>query len=259
MEKRKNRDMERIRKPFQGVGNIIRFNWHFYILSVSLMSILFAGSWFFRDRSAFYLGWLSWLILAVSILSLLVSFYIYDLSELYSLSWLDDRNEDRIVNIHAGFDETSSLLAKKFPSAELKVFDFYDPGKHTEISIARARKAVPAFPGTISTATTNLPLAEGSADAVYLILAAHEIRDRAERLLFFKELDRIVKPTGRIIVTEHLRDWPNFLAYNIGFFHFLPVAAWSETFRQAGLIICEQKKITPFITTYILQKNGTAC
>lgn len=31
MEKRKNRAMEQLRNPFQGVKNIVRFNWHFYV------------------------------------------------------------------------------------------------------------------------------------------------------------------------------------------------------------------------------------
>ena len=53
----------------------------------------------------------------------------------------------RIVNIHAGFDETSVMLKEKFPACELIVFDFYDPAKHTEVSIQDGRtKGLPAFP-----------------------------------------------------------------------------------------------------------------
>lgn len=29
------------RKPFQGVGNILRFNWHFYLLSLVVLGVLF--------------------------------------------------------------------------------------------------------------------------------------------------------------------------------------------------------------------------
>ena len=28
------------RKPFQGVSNIIRFNWHFYLLALVMVSLL---------------------------------------------------------------------------------------------------------------------------------------------------------------------------------------------------------------------------
>ncbi len=44
---------------------------------------------------------------------------------------------------------------------------------------------------------------------------------RKKELSFFNELNRVLKPNGQIVVTEHLRDLNNFLAYNIGFFHFL--------------------------------------
>ena len=34
------------------------------------------------------------------------------------------------------------------------------------------------------------------------------------------------------MVTEHLRDLPNFLAYTVGFFHFLSVASWHRPFGR---------------------------
>ena len=57
---------------------------------------------------------------------------------------------------------------------------------------------------------------------------------------------------------EHQRDVYNFLAYNIGFFHFLSATTWKQTFAGAGLSESRTIKITPFITTFILAKNGMA-
>jgi SAM-dependent methyltransferase len=247
--------MERLR--FQGVTNIIRFNRHFYVLSIVFVIVLIVTGW--RLAGGRYWGYammLSLLVVAVSGISLLVSFYVYDLSGLYSLQWLGDVagnglggvDEGLIVNIHAGFDETSRLLVQKFPSCELKVFDFYDPVKHTEVSIARARKAYPPFPGTVRITTDVLPLEDGSVDTVFLMFAAHEIRDMEERVVFFKELNRVLAPSGRMIITEHLRDLPNFLAYNIGFFHFLPASVWAETFRRAGFFVKGNRKVTAFLS-----------
>ena len=192
-------------------------------------------------------------------ISLMASFYVYDLSDLYKLSWASKTgNEKLIVNINAGFDETSELLKSKFNNAELVALDFYDPIKHTEISIKRARKAYPPYPNTQHITTNNLELADNIADKIFVILSAHEIRNADERILFFKELKRIVKPEGEIIVTEHLRDIPNFLAYNIGFFHFYSKNNWLKTFEKSGFQINQEKKITPFISTFILGKNGNS-
>jgi hypothetical protein len=180
-----------VRKPFQGVTNIIRFNWHFYAIAATFIILLLLFNSFLYPGAAVLVFTVIFLV-AISIsISLIVSFYVYDLSGLYSLNWVDQldiASTSNLVNINAGFDETSHLLQKKFPLASLRVVDFYDPSKHTEISIKRARKVYAGFQGTESITTTNPFLEEKSADLIFLILAAHEIRDRAEREDFFMHL-----------------------------------------------------------------------
>jgi SAM-dependent methyltransferase len=253
--------MASIRKPFQGVWNIIQFNWPFYVVSSILFLFLLYLLPELPPPFQTYGYLLACIGIAVFLFSLVVSWYVYDCSNLYQLDWIDELNflpTDRLVNIHAGFDETSVLLNAKFPVSLLAVFDFYDPLKHTEASIKRARKVYPPFPGTLSTGTTSLPLEDQSIDLVVVMLAAHEIRNHEERVCFFRSLERILKPSGNIAVVEHLRDLPNFSAYTIGFFHFHSKATWRKTFRDAGLKLKQEKKITPFISIFILQKNGTA-
>lgn len=243
-----------MRKPLQGVWNIIRFNWHFYAIAFgALLFFLIIANYLHLQ----YLYILCALIFAPILISLVASFYVYDWSGLYDLKWIEtDNSEKIIVNINAGFDETSALLNDKFETAELIALDFYNPQTHTEISIKRARKAYPPFPNTQAVTTENLPLSNNSADKIFVILSAHEIRNDAERVRFFKELRRTLKPNGQIYVTEHLRDTANFLAYNIGFFHFFSRGSWLKVFANSNLNIEREKKLTPFISTFILNKNG---
>ncbi len=252
--------MDVIRKPFQGVYNIIRFNWHFYVLAIAFLLLLFLINKMANPSFALF-GWVAfYLILSSICMSLFASFYIYDLSGLYKLNWLDSlpiKDNSTILNIHAGFDETSVLLQTKYKPSKMMVFDFYNPDLHTEISIKRARKVYPPYPGTKKISTSCLPLDSHSIDTTFTILAAHEIRKEDERILFFKELKRITKSDGQIVVTEHLQDIPNFLAYNIGFYHFHTKSTWLKTFSAAGLSVQKEIKITPFISTFILQKNGS--
>jgi SAM-dependent methyltransferase len=250
--------MEKMRKPFQGVGNIIRFNWHFYVLSLSSILFILILANYFNEPYRPYLFLFCFLIFLPIFISLCISYYVYDVSQLYSLNWIDVDNEKiNIININAGFDETSILLKEKFPVAELAVLDFYDQTKHTEVSIKRARVAYPPYPNTISVTTNLFPFEDNSTDKIFVIFAAHEIRDKEERVAFFKELQRILKPTGQIIVTEHLRDVPNFLAYNIGFLHFYSHQTWLNTFLAANLNLQKEQKTTSFISTFTLTKNGT--
>lgn len=226
------------------------------MLSLGFILLFFNLSIWYQSLNSYL--WIAGLaILWLNIISLSVSFYVYDLSTLYDFNWLDAQKAgDRIINISAGFDETSVILRKKFLAVEIIVLDFYDPLTHTEVSIKRARKAYPAFPGTQSVESINLQMKENFADKIFVILSAHEIRNKDERIKFFKELKRLIKPTGQIFIVEHLRDTANFLAYNIGFFHFYSKSNWCEVFQTAELKIQKEIKITPFISTFILEKNG---
>jgi ubiquinone/menaquinone biosynthesis C-methylase UbiE len=252
--------MDYIRKPFQGVWNIIRFNWHFYILSFSFLLFIMLLTNYVNETATFYLHLFCILIALPIFVSLLVSYYVYDLAGLYELHWINESRNDeirKIVNINAGFDETSVLLKEKFKCSELIALDFYDPLKHTEVSIKRARKAYPAYFKTQQVTTIKLPLEDNSVDKVFVIFSAHEIRDETERMAFFNELKRILKPKGKIIITEHLRDTSNFLAYNIGFFHFYSKSTWLKIFKSAELNIQKEEKFTSFISIFTLTKNGT--
>lgn len=251
--------MEIKRSPLQGVTNIVRFNWHFYVFALVVYAAFFFALDYVPTNFQLWLRIILLASIAVTAISLLVSFYVYDLSELYELKWLDEllrESPKHIVNINAGFDETSILLQQKFPNVELFVFDFYDPEQHTEVSIKRARKAYPPFPNTKVVRTSHLPMEDHSIDVAFAILAAHEIRDQNERIIFFTELRRILKPDGTILVIEHLQDVANFLAYNIGFRHFHRHSDWLKTFSASGLNLQQERKITPFISAFVLKTNG---
>lgn len=247
-----------MRKPYQGVWNIIRFNRHFYIFYVIVIVLLF-----FTIRSLWGGSLAAWVCVLISLpvgISLFISHWIYDRSNLYQLPWLDTlgiKPGDTLVNINAGFDETSNIIKNKYSGIHLEVFDFYNESRHTEPSISRARKAYPPYPGTRIISTSKIPLGDHVADFVFLILSAHEIRKEHERLEFFKEVHRVIKPEGSIVVVEHLRDSANFLAYTIGTFHFFSKNNWMLVFKKAGFKIENVMKTTAFISTFILKNNGT--
>lgn len=254
--------MDAVREPLQGLRNIIRFNWHFYALAFGLALAVCAAALLLSAPLSYY-GWAALgLLLAPVLISLAVSWYVYDCAGLYKLGWLPAHVAPtpgtKLLTISAGFDELTPLLAPTWPADQLLAVDFYDPTRHTEVSIKRARQAYPPMPGTLRVTTQILPLPTHSADYAIAFLAAHEIRDAAERAIFFQELARVLKPTGELIVVEHLRDTANFLAYTIGFLHFHSWRAWLATFRVAGLRVVQEVKITPFITAFILHRDAAS-
>ncbi len=265
MEEGSRRTIGAPRRPFQGVLNILRFNWHFFVLAgggvaaLALASATLEGAPRLVALGAFGLRGGSVLV------SLLVSSYVYDFSGLYRLEWLTAETgleepggpgepASRMANIHAGFDETSALLRARYPAAAWTVMDFYDPAKHTEASISRARRAYPPSPEDLRVDTSELPISSSSMDAIFVVLAAHEIRDADERQAFFEELHRVLKPHGSIILVEHLRDWPNLLAYTAGAFHFVGRAAWLAAFENARLRVSETLAPNRFMACFVLVK-----
>lgn len=242
------------RRKFQGVLNILSFNRHFYIVGLLALVLLFTSRLFIDWPSLVF-----WLTIAAFIygliMPLIVSAYVYDFSGYYDFHWLtnqvkDTKNVNLITNINAGFDETSFIIKDKFPGSDLKVFDFYNAKRHTEPAIIRARKVSLVYPDTKSISSDIIPLDDKSVDIVFLLSSVHEIRSNEEKVEFLKECHRVCKPNGQVIMVEHLRDFPNFLAFSVGFTHFFSRAVWKKVFLRAGFTKLRETKFTPFMSIF---------
>ena len=248
------------RSPFQGVTTVVRFNWHFYAIALLTTALLIILANVGPGWLAPFSITLASLVFLSTGLSLGATWLAYDACGLYTLTWLRPwlPENGKAANIHAGFDETTLLLRATFLGMEWRVFDFYDPSQHTEVSIRRARRAARPPADTVSISTRNLPLGPHSLDRILLFLAAHEIRDPAERTAFFAELHRALTPDGLLIITEHLRDLPNIAAYNLGAWHFHSKATWLTAFKSSHFELVATFHPAPLITTFILKKHGSA-
>ncbi|MCX8523315.1 class I SAM-dependent methyltransferase [Chryseobacterium formosus] len=247
--------MEINRRKFQGVLNILSFNRHFYIFGIGVLALIIISHQIFHwSDSLFWIIIISFLY--GLIMPLIVSAYIYDFSGYYNFNWLkkceiDDLKVKKIVNINAGFDETSFIIKNNFPNADLKVFDFYDSERHTEAAIIRARKVSLVYPNTQQMKSDSIAMNDSSIDLVFLLSAVHEIRSNEEKIQFLKECHRICKPDGKVIMVERLRDFPNFSAFSVGFTHFFSKKTWRNAFESAGFKTFEDIKFTPFMSIFI--------
>ena len=186
---------------------------------------------------------------------LFVSAYVYDFSGFYNFDWLKKLNiEDTLdksnLNINAGFDETSYIIKSILPQSNLQVYDFYNSKQHTEPAIIRARKVSLVYHNTQQINSNSIPLNDNSVDNIFLISAIHEIRKQDEKVRFLKECRRVCKPNGNVIMVEHLRDFPNLVAFTIGFTHFFSKATWRMAFDKAGFTSFKETKFTPFMSIF---------
>jgi SAM-dependent methyltransferase len=246
--------MEIERRKFQGVLNILSFNRHFYVFGLLALILIIACKFYFNWSNGWY-----WLVVFAFIyglaMPLILSAYVYDFSGFYTFDWLRKRNiedskEKFNLNINAGFDETSFIIQSILPQTKLQVYDFYNAQRHTEPAIVRARKVSMVFPNTQQISTNKIPLKDHSVDTIFLLSAIHEIRAYDEKVQFLKECRRVCKPNGNVIMVEHLRDFPNFVAFTIGFTHFFSKATWKRAFHDAGFASFNEEKFTPFMSIF---------
>jgi SAM-dependent methyltransferase len=246
--------MEIKRRKFQGVLNILSFNRHFYVFGLAALALIIASHVIFSWPNLLY-----WIIISAFlyglIMPLLVSAYVYDFSGYYNFNWLKkynigDADTKQILNINAGFDETSFIIKNIFPQSELKVFDFYNAEQHTEPAIVRARKVSLVYPNTQQIISNSIPLKDNSVDIIFLLSAVHEIRSLEEKVQFLKECHRLCKPNAKVIMVEHLRDFPNFVAFSVGFTHFFSKKIWKKAFQKAGFSSFEETKFTAFMSIF---------
>jgi SAM-dependent methyltransferase len=246
--------MEVKRKPFQGVLNILSFNRHFYVFGLVALTLILTSHILFNWSNVLYSIILLSFIYGLT-MPLIVSAYVYDFSGYYNFNWLKNLNltdskDTQILNINAGFDETSFIIKNLFPESDLKVFDFYNSKQHTEPAIIRARKVSLVYPNTQQIISNAIPLKDNSVDYIFLLSAVHEIRTQEEKVQFLKECHRVCKSNGSVIMVEHLRDFPNFVAFSIGFTHFFSKKIWQKAFKEAGFSSFNETKFTPFMSVF---------
>lgn len=246
------------RGQWQGMLTIARFNWPFYlaafvVLMASAIGLLLLVSPGLKLLCGIiFLGSVYFIFVSLG-----VSHFIYDRSDLYRWKWLDRALGNvkirRAIFCHSGFDETSAALREKFGGAQWQLLDHYDGQRMTEPSIRRARAMFPPGPDTLPARHDAWPLAADSADAVFGLLAIHELRSETERTAWFTECKRCLRHDGRAVIVEHVRDTANLLAFGPGFLHFHSVASWQRCWTSAGFRLADQFRVTPFVRVFLLK------
>jgi ubiquinone/menaquinone biosynthesis C-methylase UbiE len=117
----------------------------------------------------------------------------------------------------------------------------------SEPSIQRARRSDQSLVPFEKATFSALPLDDCQFDTVFLIFVAHELRKSDVRLRFLRETNRVLKPGGKLVLVEHIRDWKNLLAYGPGALHFFSRNQWSTLCQKAGFCDADEVGITPFV------------
>jgi hypothetical protein len=239
---------------------IAAFNWPFYLAAAVVCAVALSGMLLSKELSvrvvcALALAGASYFL----IVSLGVSHLVYDRSDLYRWNWLQRAlaggKADDVIVCHCGFDEVSRAIDRQLPGASLRVLDHFDEKLMTEASVRRARRRFPPEPGTADSPYSEWPIAAGTTEVVFGILAIHELRKEQERADWFREAARCLRLGGRVVLVEHVRDLANFVAFGPGFLHFHSPENWRRCWERAGLRLHDEFRVTAWVRVFILTRR----
>lgn len=241
-------------KRESGAARIFRYNWPIYVATWAA-----AGT-------AFVLGWVRpagpvlWLLagaaLTWSVVSLLVSRHVYDRSGLAQgalVPPLLPAPMQTWATLHAGLDAEIDLDAV-MPGHCVGRLDIFDARYMGASSVRRARQMTAPTRPSVPCSPVSLALPDRACDAVIVAFTAHEVRDPDARERLFGEVLRILRPGGRALLVEHLRDLSNFLAFGPGFLHFLPRRAFLSAASRAGFAVTGEQRVTPWVMALVLER-----
>jgi SAM-dependent methyltransferase len=244
------------RGRYDGLTNVFMFNWpSFAIAGAGAFALVFAARFVDFRMRALMLGTAMLVFMGV-VAVIVVTHWIYDRSNLYRWDWLLQHVTTpprRVLNVHAGYDESADALAALFPGAEIINCDIFDPTYATSPAVVRARERSQRR-DTLRGTVDKLPIEDGWADLVIGFLALHEVRDPAKRIKLFDELRRATAPDARMVIVEHLRDAANFAVYGPGAFQFLPRTTWVASVGQ-GFALRSEQTVTPFVHVLAFQRT----
>lgn len=237
---------------------VLLFNKDKIILGVVASILGFTISGLVGQPMSYLLIVVSGLILVNIMLALFASYKLYDQSNLYKpeklFSKIKFNDEDQVIFLHASFDPISRNLEKLIPPTNLRIYNLYGNRHEDEKSIEVSNRVFPPHPKQVDVDPTKLTDDSKSIDYVLAITSAHEILTQDRRVQFFKEAKRVLKDDGTLILCEQMRNWINFLFFNIGAFHFVSFKNWEDAINASGMRITKEEKLTRWGTILYIQK-----
>ena len=166
---------------------------------------------------------------------------------------------DNLANIDLGLRQQAIILSRHLTTGKITVIDVYNPQLATGAGLARARLQAPStkqdprltwYDGHISL----LPMPDSSVTAVFMSQVLSEFSQHGDRQTLLREIRRILKPSGRLLVTEQTASWLNWLLAGTSTARLHPTEYWRDLLLEAGFEIHRQENIQGLLNCFRVDK-----
>jgi hypothetical protein len=162
------------------------------------------------------------------------------------LDWSQLSAMDSIGLIDLGTRQAVRTLGSRLTQGILYVIDIYNPQLGVSSAIARQRQRAPhalldprlrwyASPIDL------LPLPDCSLHALFIPYVLAEIAQRGDRLTLLHEAYRVLKPEGRLLVSERPQSWKNWLLFAPGGPNLEAPEYWTNLISACGFTLRRQE------------------
>ena len=143
-----------------------------------------------------------------------------------------------VADLHIGTYRHAFLLSDVLPEAKIKTVDCWNvEGESPEEAVADVRdlEVPPKSDPRIESYRAehfNVPLPDGSCEAVCFGFGTHEIPTGGPREKLFSEAIRVLKPRGKVLLFEHGWDAHNYVIFGPVIHHVTKRQDWDKFLRE---------------------------
>jgi SAM-dependent methyltransferase len=168
-------------------------------------------------------------------------------------------DRDHILDAGCGSGRTTVVLGRVSKNGQITALDLFDPNNQGDLSrkdlleknlkIAKITERVRIVQGDV----TRLEFPDDTFDAAASTLLLNNLG--TAKLIGLKELFRVLKPDGKMLVVLPTPSLQTFAVMNVFCFMLTPREAWRSLFQATGFRLLDEGVIN-FGTFFLIQKPG---
>lgn len=160
--------------------------------------------------------------------------------------------DDMLAYIDLGLRASAVTLSHHLTTGQLVVIDVFNPQLTAGKELRRARQQAPPvaadprldwFDGRIDL----LPLPDSAVSAIFLPMVLSEFNQHGDRQSLLREVNRILRPNGRLLIAEQNTSWLNWLSLDPGSSKLQPFSYWQRLLSQAGFKLLRHENLQDLI------------